>query len=65
MLKVTVYTIGNPTEYQPGEPIECATVECAAPVLFHSFDTDDGAMAYAESMREETGHNVARYITRD
>lgn len=65
MLKITVYTIGNPIDYNPGEPIECATVECAAPVLFRSFESDGEAMAYAELMREETGHNIARYITRD
>lgn len=65
MIKLTVYTIDNPCEYQPGESIDCATVECASPVLFRSFETEGEAMVYAESMREETGHNIARIITRD
>ena len=65
MIKLTVYTTGNPTEYQPGEAIDCCTVECNAPVIFRSFETEGEAMVYAETMREETGHNIARIITRD
>jgi hypothetical protein len=65
MLTVTVYTIDNPSAYEPGDTIDCATVECIAPVIFRQFATDDDAMAYAAQQAEETGQNIARIITRD
>lgn len=65
MLTVTVYSIDAPTDYQPGMPVDCATVECQRPLMFRQFATDDEAMAYALNQAEETGQGIARIITRD